>query len=295
MPAERALDCLIDSLACALQALKHPDCVRFIGPVVPGATMAGGARVPGTSYDLDPVQAAFCIGAMVGWLECNDASLATDCGHPSETFGGILAVADYLSRKAIAEGRPALTVTDVMTAAARAHAIQGLASLEQRVEDRAPRDLVNVRIATAAVATALLGGTEQQVANAVWSARADGRAVFGGAGVASPGPRSLGDANSRGVRLALLVMNDGHASASPSTATDVAIWRVLQEPAASATATTSVEATERGRRIVERFETSAAGHFPPAQTNRIKALFGNRPQLVATPVHECLAVLVKNH
>ena len=105
---ETAFYCLMDSLACGLQALKYPACTRLMGPVVPGATMAFGARVPGTSYELDPVQAAFNIGAMIRWLDFNDTWLAAEWGHPSDNLGGILAVADYLSRKAIAEGNKPL-------------------------------------------------------------------------------------------------------------------------------------------------------------------------------------------
>src|SRR5512134_633352 len=123
---ETAFHCLMDSLACAFQALDYPACTRLLGPIVPGATMAGGARVPGTSYELDPVQAAFNIGAMVRWLDFNDTWLAAEWSHPSDNLGGILAVADYLSRKAVTEGRRPLSVRDVTTAMIKAHEIQGV-------------------------------------------------------------------------------------------------------------------------------------------------------------------------
>src|SRR5499426_841039 len=110
---ETARYCLMDTLACGFQALKYPACTKLLGPVVPGATMPGGARVPGTSYELDPVQAAFNIGAMIRWLDFNDTWLAAEWGHPSDNLGGILAVADYLSRKAITVGRKPLEVRDV--------------------------------------------------------------------------------------------------------------------------------------------------------------------------------------
>src|SRR5688572_3299123 len=110
---ETAYYCLMDSLACAFQALKYPACTKLLGPVVPGATMSGGARVPGTSYELDPVQAAFNIGALIRWLDFNDTWLAAEWGHPSDNLGGILAVADWLSRKTAAEGRAPLTVRDL--------------------------------------------------------------------------------------------------------------------------------------------------------------------------------------
>src|SRR5712675_1991621 len=127
---ETAAYCLMDTLACGFQALKYPACTKLMGPVVPGATLTGGARVPGTSYELDPINAAFNIGAMVRWLDFNDTWLAAEWGHPSDNLGGILAVADYLSRRAAREaGRP-LVVRDVLDAMIRAHEIQGVLALE---------------------------------------------------------------------------------------------------------------------------------------------------------------------
>jgi len=70
--------CLMDTLACGFLALKYPACTKLLGPVVPGAVMPGGARVPGLSYELDPVQAAFNIGTMVRWLDFNDTWLAAE-------------------------------------------------------------------------------------------------------------------------------------------------------------------------------------------------------------------------
>src|SRR5579863_395007 len=127
---ETARYCLMDTLACGLQALKYPACRKLLGPVVPGAVMTGGARVPGTSYELEPVQAAFNIGAMVRWLDFNDTWLAAEWGHPSDNLGGILAIADYLARKAIMEGRQPLTVRDVLAGMIKAHEIQGVLALE---------------------------------------------------------------------------------------------------------------------------------------------------------------------
>src|ERR1044071_9795404 len=118
--------CLMDTLACGFQALKSPACTRLLGPVVPGAVMPGGARVPGTSYELDPVQAAFNIGAIVRWLDFNDTWLAAEWGHPSDNLGGILAVADYLSRKSVMEGKKPPKVRDVLTGMIKAHEIQGV-------------------------------------------------------------------------------------------------------------------------------------------------------------------------
>src|SRR6202049_1528727 len=122
--------CLMYTLGCGLLALNYPACVKMLGPIVPGATMQGGARVPGTSYERDPLQAAFNIGAMVRWLDFNDTWLAAEWGHPSDNLGGILAVADYLSRKARNEGKKPLLVRDVLTAMIKAHEIQGVLALE---------------------------------------------------------------------------------------------------------------------------------------------------------------------
>src|SRR5688500_14280957 len=127
---ETAYYCLMDTLACGFQALQYPACTKLMGPVVPGATMPGGARVPGTSYELDPVQAAFNIGAMIRWLDFNDTWLAAEWGHPSDNLGGILAVADYLSRRNAAQGKASMTVKDVLTAMIKAHEIQGVTALE---------------------------------------------------------------------------------------------------------------------------------------------------------------------
>src|SRR3974377_1116987 len=108
--------CLMDTLACGFQALKYPACTKLLGPVVPGAVMPGGARVPGTSFELDPVQAAFNLGALMRWLGFNDTWLAAEWGHPSDNLGGILAVTDYLSRQAVMTGKAPPTVGAGLTA-----------------------------------------------------------------------------------------------------------------------------------------------------------------------------------
>jgi len=120
---ETARNCLIDTLGCGLEALDYPACTKLLGPIVPGVVVAQGARVPGTSYELDPVQAAFNIGTMIRWLDFNDTWLAAEWGHPSDNLGGILAVADWLSRHAVAERRPQLPMRDVLTAMIKAHEI----------------------------------------------------------------------------------------------------------------------------------------------------------------------------
>src|SRR6201995_1592860 len=127
---ETARYCLLDTLGCGLQALDFPACTKLLGPVVPGLTMKNGTRVPGTSYELDPVQAAFNIGTIIRWLDFNDTWLAAEWGHPSDNLGGILATADWLSRTNISEGKPALKMKDVLEAMIKAHEIQGVLALE---------------------------------------------------------------------------------------------------------------------------------------------------------------------
>src|SRR5438128_4806164 len=158
---ETARNCLIDTLGCGLEALEYPACTKLLGPVVPGAVVPYGARVPGTSYQLDPVQAAFNIGAMIRWLDFNDTWLAAEWGHPSDNLGGILAVADWLSRNAAAEGRAQLVMRDVLTAMIKAHEIQGVIALENSFNRVGLDHVLLVRIASTAITTALLGGTRE--------------------------------------------------------------------------------------------------------------------------------------
>jgi 2-methylcitrate dehydratase len=215
---ETARYCLMDTLACGFQALKYPACTKLLGPVVPGATMPGGARVPGTSYELDPVQAAFNIGAMVRWLDFNDTWLAAEWGHPSDNLGGILAVADYLSRKAKMEGAKPLTVRDLLTAMVKAHEIQGVLALENSFNRVGLDHVILVRVASTAVCTAMLGGTRDQVVNAVSNAWIDGGALRTYRHAPNTGSRkswAAGDATSRAVRHALFAVKDemGYPSA----------------------------------------------------------------------------------
>jgi len=201
--------CLMDTLACGFQALNYPACTKLMGPVVPGATMAGGARVPGTSYELDPVQGAFNIGAMIRWLDFNDTWLAAEWGHPSDNLGGILAIADYLSRKNLAEGKRPLTVRDVLVGMIKAHEIQGVLALENSFNRVGLDHVLLVRIATTAVVTRMLGGDRDQIINAVSNAWIDGGALRTYRHAPNTGSRkswAAGDATSRGVRHALIAM-----------------------------------------------------------------------------------------
>ena len=204
-----AYHCLLDSLACAFLALQYPACTRLLGPVVPGATMAHGARVPGTSYELDPVTAAFNVGALVRWLDFNDTWLAAEWGHPSDNLGAILALADYLSRRAHNEGGRGLTVRDVLTAMIKAHEIQGVLALENSFNRVGLDHVLLVRIASTAVATAMLGGDRGRIVDALSNAWIDGGALRTYRHAPNTGSRkswAAGDAGSRAVRLALIAM-----------------------------------------------------------------------------------------
>jgi 2-methylcitrate dehydratase len=206
---ETAHYCLMDTLACGFQALDYPACTRLLGPTVPGATLPGGARVPGTSYELEPVAGAFNIGAMIRWLDFNDTWLAAEWGHPSDNLGGILATADYLSRVARAEGKEPLTMQDVLTAMIKAHEIQGVLALENSYNRVGLDHVLLVRVATTAVVTRMLGGDRDTVINAVSHAWIDGGALRTYRHAPNTGSRkswAAGDATGRGVRLALIAM-----------------------------------------------------------------------------------------
>ena len=204
---ETAHYCLMDTLACGFQALDYPACTKLLGPVVPGATLPGGARVPGTSWELEPVMAAFNIGAMIRWLDFNDTWLAAEWGHPSDNLGGILATADYLSRQARLEGRDPLTMHDVLRCMIQAHEIQGVLALENSFNRVGLDHVLLVRVASAAVVTRMLGGDREQVINAVSNAWIDGGALRTYRHAPNTGSRkswAAGDATSRAVRLALI-------------------------------------------------------------------------------------------
>ncbi len=203
---ETARYCLIDSLGCAMLALSYPACTKLLGPVVPGATMPGGVKVPGTSYELDPVRAAFNLGTMIRWLDFNDTWLAAEWGHPSDNLGGILATADYLSRRAIGAAKAPLTIRDVLVAMIKAHEIQGVIALENGFNRVGLDHVLLVRIASTAVVTGLLGGSRADIINAVSNAWLDGGALRTYRHAPNTGSRkswAAGDATSRAVWLAL--------------------------------------------------------------------------------------------
>lgn len=204
---ETARHCLIDTLGCGLEALTYPACTKVLGPVVPGTVVPHGAKVPGTPFQLDPVQAAFNIGAMIRWLDFNDTWLAAEWGHPSDNLGGILATADWLSRTAVAQGQPPLVMRDVLTAMIQAHEIQGCIALENAFNKVGLDHVILVKVATTAVVGRLLGLTRDELLNALSLAWVDGQSLRTYRHAPNTGSRkswAAGDATSRGVRLALM-------------------------------------------------------------------------------------------
>ena len=225
MGSDEAFDtaryCLMDSLGCAFLALQYPACRRHLGPLVPGTVVPDGARVPGTSFQLDPVKAAFDIGCAIRWLDYNDTWLAAEWGHPSDNLGAILAVADYRSRRAAAEGRAPCSVRDVLAAAIQAHEIQGVLALENSFNRVGLDHVVLVKTASAAVATRLLGGNRRQIIDALSQVWVDGQSLRTYRHAPNAGPRkswAAGDAASRAVRLALLTVQGEPGLATPLSA-----------------------------------------------------------------------------
>ena len=307
---EAALLALQDALACAFNALQDPACTSLLGAVVPGATMAFGARVPGTSYQLDPVQAACNIGTLVGWLDGGDEAFASECGHLSDNLGAILAVADYRSRKAIAEGAEPLTVGDLLAALVRAHQHASAewmgwvraaqAASPGRVDSARAGATARcglTRIASAAAAVALLGGTEELCATAAAFARRESAAI------ASPGAAPdddrhecwrLGDATGRGVRLALIALA---VRAPPIRIAEVDNDGMRQPGDLARIEPTWVAAglaSNVADRVHDRFAASVATHFPTVQAARMAAIFADPGKLEALPVNELVSLTVRN-
>ena len=204
---ETARYCLIDTLGCGFEALEYPACTKLMGPIVPGTVVPNGAKVPGTQFQLDPVQAAFNIGAMIRWLDFNDTWLAAEWGHPSDNLGGILATADWLSRTAIANGKKPLLMKDVLAGMIKAHEIQGVLALENSFNRVGLDHVVLVKVASTAVVANMIGCTYDEVVNAVSQAWVDGQSLRTYRHAPNTGSRkswAAGDATSRAVRLALI-------------------------------------------------------------------------------------------
>ena len=206
---DTARNCLMDTLGCGLLALRFPEATKHLGPLVPGTTVQHGARVPGTSHELDPVKAAWDIGALIRWLDFNDTWLAAEWGHPSDNLGGILAVADYLSRINVSNGKAPLSMREVLTAMIKAHEIQGVLALENSFNRVGLDHVVLVKVASTAVVTRLLGGGREQIIDAVSQAWVDGQSLRTYRHAPNAGSRkswAAGDATSRAVRLAMMTM-----------------------------------------------------------------------------------------
>ncbi len=217
--------CLLDTLGCGLEALEYPACTKLLGPIVPGTTVPNGSKVPGTSFQLDPVQAAFNIGAMIRWLDFNDTFLAAEWGHPSDNLGGILAVADWLSRN----GSP-ITMRDVLTAMIKAHEIQGCIALENAFNAVGLDHVILVKVASTAVVGGLLGLTRDQLINAISLAWVDGHSLRTYRHAPNTGSRkswAAGDATSRAVRLALIARTGEMGYPSVLTAKTWGFYDVL--------------------------------------------------------------------
>ncbi|HEX7044736.1 MAG TPA: bifunctional 2-methylcitrate dehydratase/aconitate hydratase [Burkholderiales bacterium] len=227
---ETARNCLIDTLGCGLEALEYPACTKLLGPIVPGTIVPNGAKVPGTQFQLDPVQAAFNIGTMIRWLDFNDTWLAAEWGHPSDNLGGILATADWLSRNRIAAGKQPLMMKDVLTAIIKAHEIQGCLALENSFNKVGLDHVILVKVATTAVVAHMLGLARAEIIDAVSQAFVDGHSLRTYRHAPNTGSRkswAAGDATSRGVRLALITRTGEMGYPSVLTAKTWGFYDVL--------------------------------------------------------------------
>jgi 2-methylcitrate dehydratase len=227
---ETARNCLIDTLGCGLEALSYPACTKLLGPIVPGTIVPNGAKVPGTPFQLDPVLAAFNIGAMIRWLDFNDTWLAAEWGHPSDNLGGILATADWLSRNASACGKRPLTMRDVLVAMVKAHEIQGVIALENSFNKVGLDHVLLVKVASTAVVGQMLGLTRDELVNAVSLAFVDGHSLRTYRHAPNTGSRkswAAGDATSRAVRLALIARTGEMGYPSVLTASTWGFYDVL--------------------------------------------------------------------
>ncbi|MEY0976269.1 MULTISPECIES: bifunctional 2-methylcitrate dehydratase/aconitate hydratase [Providencia] len=204
---DTAYHCLLDTLGCGMESLEYPACKKLLGPIIPGTIVPNGTKIPGTQFQLDPVQGAFNLGTMCRWLDFNDTWLAAEWGHPSDNLGGILATADWLSRENIAKGKPPLVIRDVLTALIKAHEIQGCIALENAFNQVGLDHVILVKVASTAVVSHLLGLERKQILNAVSQAWIDGHSLRTYRHSPNTGSRkswAAGDATSRAVRLALM-------------------------------------------------------------------------------------------
>src|SRR6202158_5328484 len=227
---DTARNCLIDTLGGGLEAPSAPACTKLMGPIVPGTIVPNGAKVPGTSFQLDPVQAAFNIGAMIRWLDFNDTWLAAEWGHPSDNLGGILATADWLARNAGTPGKPPLTMKDVLVGMIKAHEIQGCIALENSFNQVGLDHVLLVKVASTAVVGQMIGLTRDELVNAVSLAFVDGHSLRTYRHAPNTGSRkswAAGDATSRAVRLALIAKTGEMGYPSVLTAKTWGFYDVL--------------------------------------------------------------------
>lgn len=227
---ETARLCLMDTLGCGILALNFPECTKLLGPIVANAILPGGARVPGTSFELDPVQAAFNIGTMIRWLDFNDTWLAAEWGHPSDNIGAILAVADYVSREAIGNGQPGLSMHDVLSAMVKAHEIQGCLALENSFNRVGLDHVLLVKVASAAVAAMLFGADRETLLRTLSQVFVDGQSLRTYRHAPNAGSRkswAAGDACARAVRLALIAQAGEMGYPSALTAPKWGFYDVL--------------------------------------------------------------------
>ncbi len=329
---EAAHHCLMDALAAAFRALDDPACTKLLGPVVPGATLNGGARVPGTSYELEPVMAAFNIGAMIRWTAVDDTRQAADRGHPSDNLGGILAAADYLSRQHRAAGRDPLTMHVVLTGVIKAHEIQGCLALGNSYRRVGLDHVLLVRVASSAVLTRMLGGDRETVLNALSQAWIDGGPLCAYRYAPNAGSRkrwAAGDAASRAVQLALISMTGETGCPTVLSAKEWGYYDALfggipfrrQRPYGSYVMESSLSgrsilaechaqtALEAGMALHETareriddidsmpvrrqaFVDSVSPKLSAGQWQALDPLYADRDQLLATPVDDFMALLV---
>ena len=282
---EAAYFALLDALTRLLRSLREPECMRFLGPVVPGATMAFGARVPGTSYVLDPVQAAFNVGMLIHAADPIEPAFSSEGACFADTLGAVLPVADFLSRQAVTDGRPVATVQGLLRVSIKAREIQ------RRLGRASDLDRAGcVLAASAAVSAAMFGGSRGHVEAAL--AIALQRARPGRPAIDLRERWGAGEAVSHGVRLALLAL------AGPPTEHDVApgpgrqAAGFLAEGPSCDVPLEQLRAT--GASVLQGLETAVAGHFPPAQATRLHALLADHVRVMATPVHEFVSLLVRN-
>lgn len=227
---ETARYCLMDTLGCGFEALQYPACTKLLGPIIKGTSVPDGVKIPGTNYQLDPILAAFNIGAMIRWLDFNDTWLAAEWGHPSDNLGGILAAADYISRKNISEGKKSLRIIDVLTAMIKAHEIQGVLALENSFNRIGLDHVILVKVASTAVVTKLLGGNKNDIINALSNAFIDGQSLRTYRHSPNTGSRkswAAGDATSRAVRLAWMTLQGEMGYPSALTAKTWGFYDVL--------------------------------------------------------------------